>query len=145
MRNCLFLTFSAHTNTVATTAALWSRMQFNHQYSHQFRSPQGGNKFGNSLARDPPYSSCHGTLSERHHDGSLSNESDRMKDFITESNQPGMLVLAWNWSTWTFKTLGISCVVPFWVPLKCNDYFFFKFWVRLKMSLFFKNSSSDLL
>ena len=71
-------------------------MQFNHQYSHQFRSPQGGNKFGNSLARDPPYSSCHGTLSERHHDGSLSNESDRMKDFITESNQPGMLVLAWN-------------------------------------------------
>ena len=84
------------THTVAKTNALWSRMQFNHQYSHQFRSPQGGNKFGNSLARDPPYSSCHGTLSERHQDGSLSNESDRMKDFITESNQPGMLVLAWN-------------------------------------------------
>ena len=69
-------------------------MQFNHQYSHQFRSPPGGNKFGASPARDPPYSTCRGTLSERHQANvSLNNESDRMKDFITESNQPGMLTL----------------------------------------------------
>jgi hypothetical protein len=58
------------------------------KHSALFREPHHGNEFGRGLARDLPWTTAHGYLSENHVGFDVNNESERMKTLINESQQP---------------------------------------------------------